>query len=59
MGSTLVWRGCGENMKGVDPPRIHRIGSTLVYLGCGETWKGVVPAWIHRMGMYTRLEEMR
>ena len=47
MGSVLVYKGCGESLKGVDPSRIHPMGCTLhgfytrVNKGCGESLEGV------------------
>ena len=43
MQSTLIYRGCGESLEGVDPSKIHHMGSTLIYRGCGESLKGVDP----------------
>ena len=34
--STLLYKGCGESLGGVDPSRIHCMMSTLVYKVCGE-----------------------
>ena len=49
MGSALVYKGCGEPLEGVDPPRIHRVGCAPIYTGCGESLRGVDPSKIHRM----------
>ena len=47
--STLVYKGRGKSLEGVDPPTIHRIRSTVVYQGCGECLPGADPSRIHRM----------
>ena len=38
-GSTPIYKGCGEALKGVDPSMNHRRGSTPMYKGCGEALK--------------------
>ena len=43
LASTLVYKGCGESLKGVDPSMIHRMRCTLVYKGCSESLEGVAP----------------
>ena len=41
MRSTIVHKGCGESLEGVDPSRIHRVRSTLVYRGSDQYLRGV------------------
>ena len=43
MMSTLVYKWCGESLKGVDPSTIHRMRSTLVYKGCVVEFEGCKP----------------
>ena len=49
MRTTLVHKGCGESLKGVDPSRIYGTGLTLLHRGCGESWEGVDRRMIHPM----------
>ena len=41
MRSTLVYKGCGESLEGLDHSMIHGMRSKLVYKGCGESLEGV------------------
>ena len=48
MRPTLLFRGCGESLEGVDIAMIHAMRSTLVHRGCGESLKlraPQLPAW--------------
>ena len=45
MRFTLVYKGCTESLKGVDPA----MRFTLVYKGRGESSQGVDPSRIHRL----------
>ena len=49
MGSTLVYRGCGESLEDVQTTMVHRMRCTLFYKACGESLEGVLPLMIHRM----------
>ena len=49
MRSTVVLRGRGESLEGVDPSRIHHMWFTLLYRGFGESLEGVDPSRIHCM----------
>ena len=49
MTSTVVYRGYGESLEGVNPSRIHRIRSIVVYEGCGESLDSAHLSSIHYM----------
>ena len=38
-GSTPIYKGCGESLKGVEPSMNHRKWSTPIHKGCGESLK--------------------
>ena len=48
MSSTLVYKGCGESLRGLDPSKNHHLRYILVYRGYGESLEGVYPSSVPR-----------
>ena len=61
-GSTPIYKGCNEFVRGIGPFEVHSRRSTARYKGSNEWLKGVDPSRTHRMGstaMYKSSSESR
>ena len=56
---TLIYTGCSESLRGVDPSMIHRRGCTPIGRDGAESFEGCTPFYDSPQADYTHLQGLR